>query len=111
MQTQQQTKSTITLRRVESSQIKAMGYVPAEAAFYIEFPVSERTLAKEPGKRSIYVYSDVDFPTAKHLLSAKSKGIAFGETLKSDPDRWPFRRLTMDEIHELGFEYETAEEL
>jgi hypothetical protein len=80
----------VQLKPVASSQIKAIGFDPLNDEIYVEFR------RKTPG-RSVYRYQGADAALCARLLFADSVGTAFGSTLKKDPERWPFVRLTDEE--------------
>jgi hypothetical protein len=84
------------LKLVQSSQIKAIGYDPKNRVATIEF--------RTKTKRSVYEYQNVEPELAASILFAESIGRRFGETLKADPDAYPFRRLGEGEASAIRFE-------
>lgn len=78
---------------VVSSQITSIGYDPATKKLEIEFPGR----GEKPG--SVYEYDNVDQETHDGFFkpeadgSPRSIGRYFGQTIKSAPDKFPYRKL------------------
>ena len=66
----------------------AMGYAPKDAIAYIAFALG----------KSVYEYKNVPESLFHAILNAPSIGHALNRTLKADPRRFPYRRLTPDEM-------------
>lgn len=72
--------------KVESSQIEAIGYDPAEAVLEVEF--------KGKKSHSVYRYYKVDAVTADDFLKAESKGIFLGQKIKG---KFEFQKIEVIE--------------
>lgn len=77
---------------VTSSQIAAIGYDPVNKQADIEF-----TRHKPDAPASVYRYYNVEQSDMNALLGAESIGSHFIKTIKKDPDRFPFKKLTAEE--------------
>lgn len=78
---------------VESSQIAAIGYNPATKELELEF----KSYAKTPRPPSVYRYANVTPDDHAALLNAESIGKHFGATIKSQPEKFPFRKMSDEE--------------
>ncbi len=84
----------ITRLAVTSSQIASIGYDPAQQMLDIEFKPFK---PKEGVPNSVYRYQNVTPADHAALVGAESIGRAFGQGIKKDPQRWPFRKLSTEE--------------
>jgi len=81
---------------VESSQIRSMGYDPAARKLEIEFKKNDGS----PG--SVYEYENVEPETFEGFFAKDedgkpiSIGRYFGLTIKANPRKYPFKKLTKD---------------
>jgi len=78
---------------VTSKQIAAIGYNPATKELDLEFVNHSKT----PRPPSVYRYANVTPDDHTALMGAESIGKHFGATIKSQPEKFPFRRLTDEE--------------
>lgn len=92
-------RAPIVRKPVKSSQIKSVGYDPAAQRLAIEFNHDERY-----SQGSVYEYENVDQATADNFFREKdedgkewSVGSYFYQTLKKDPKRWPYRKVSSPE--------------
>lgn len=81
---------------IRSSQIKSVGYDPTHRRLAVEF-----THREEQTEGSVYEYENVDQETADNFFREKdedgkdwSVGSYFGKTLKKDPKRWPYKKIS-----------------
>lgn len=72
----------IELEPVKSSQVVAIGYDAPTQTMRVRFHSG-----------STYDYANVPGELHAQIISAPSIGHAINETLKKDPQRYPFRRL------------------
>lgn len=88
--------SAIVRKPVKSSQIKSVGYDPARKVLAVEF-----THRDDQEQGSVYEYDNVDPDVAENMQREKDEdgkdwsiGSYFGKTLKKDPKRWPYRKIS-----------------
>lgn len=86
------TRKTMKMVPVSSTQISAIGHDPEKNILRIRFKDFK---TKQDG--ATYEYSNVDAQTHADLVNAESIGRAFRQGLKTDPKRWPNRKLTPEE--------------
>lgn len=77
----------IELTPVESSQIRAIGYDAKSKTLHIQFH------PKKDQEPVTYAYDNVTPSEHGALIGAESIGSHFYKTLKSDPKKWPFKKL------------------
>ena len=80
--------------KVDSSQIVSIGYEPETQKLEIEFKT-----------RSVYEYANVEPEVYAELMSAESIGRFFGQKIKSNPEKYPFTRIV---VQEAGVEQKVA---
>ena len=68
--------------QVESSQIRSIGFDACRSKMDVEF---------KPG--SIYRYSNVSQEVFDTFMKSESKGRFFGQIIKSDPGKYPFKKI------------------
>jgi hypothetical protein len=90
------TRAPIPRTRIKSSQIKSVGYDANTKRLAIEFTHGEHFT-----QGSVYEYENVDQETADNFFREKdedgkdwSVGSYFGKTLKKDPKRWPYTKVS-----------------
>lgn len=78
------TRPPITLSRVKSSQVAAVGYDPATRQLAIQFVNRSRADDADngPAESPVYVYPDVSPETHANMLRAESIGVFFGTFIK-----------------------------
>lgn len=84
--------TSVTMKPVQSSQIKAVGHDAADNRLYVEFNTKT--------KRSVYSYANV---TADHHGALMGEGVKdhsigrhFGQHLKSNPNH-PYTKLNLED--------------
>lgn len=83
----------MTRKPVQSSQLAAIGYDPISQTLEVEFHATKKQeAADQPG--SIYQYSNVQPGDAARLTEAESVGSHFIKHIKSDPERFPFKKIS-----------------
>ena len=83
----------IEMKAVKSSQLAAVGYSAAGKTLVVRFhPTKKQQEAKQDG--STYAYSNVAPGDAARLMEAESLGSHFIKVIKSDPERFPFKKLS-----------------
>jgi hypothetical protein len=77
----------IALTPVASSQIDAIGHDPETNTLAIRFPVNRF------GEKAVYHYSNFTAEDFAAFQAADSKGSYFGQHIKNDKARYPFRKI------------------
>ena len=75
-------------KAVESSQISEVGYDADSKTLGIRFKPGKRSPASE------YHYENVPAEVHNHLVNAESVGRHFGEHIKSNPTKYPYRKVS-----------------
>lgn len=89
----------ITMILVESSQIHAYGFDPETQVLALQFKRKGPDGTRIGG--SIYTYANVTPAMFDELVCAPSAGTWFGATLKPFADRYPYTKLTDEQIADL----------
>ena len=80
--TKQRKGETMQRQKVESSQIVSIGFEADKNQMDVEFKSG-----------SVYRYDNVTPVQHISLMSSESKGKFFGEFIKKDPERFPFKKV------------------
>ncbi|HLX18408.1 MAG TPA: KTSC domain-containing protein [Bradyrhizobium sp.] len=76
------------MKQVSSSQISRIGYEIATKTLAVEFhPRKDETVG------AVYHYDNVSAEDHAALMSAKSIGSHFGKHIRSDPAKYPYRKV------------------
>lgn len=82
------TRRTITLDSVESSQIAAIGHDPETNTLAVKFPPNKS------GVSSVYHYSNFGQEQFAEFKAAESKGSHFGKVIKRNTEQFPYENVT-----------------
>jgi len=83
---------------VESSQIAAIGYDDAKRLLFIEFKAFKAKPGQPQKPNTTYEYQNVSPELFAALMAAESKGKFFGAEIKPHKDKFPFRKLSAEEL-------------
>ena len=72
----------MNLNPVESSNIAAIGYNAATLELQVKFKTG-----------AIYSYANVEQPVHEQIMNAESVGSEFSRLVKSNPGKYPFKKI------------------
>lgn len=90
----------MNLTLVQSSQIHSIGYDAATKTLTIRFPRTDKETGNTvPG--SVYRYANFDQEAFDAFMAAESKGSHFIKNIKPHSEKYPFTKLTDEQVAEL----------
>lgn len=84
---------------VVSSQVVSIGYDATTKELDVEFkPFTSKKHAADPKPNPVYRYRNITPEIFASIIGAESIGKAVNATLKKFPDRYPYKKLSEEEL-------------